>query len=95
MLSRLAGSDPRGVSQAMFAQCISLGRRAGTVQLGHTDDSPTRFYVGGRTGALIKEQVCRQTLRWMRSEAAKPGSYTWVKGPDRHEQLTTAEVAIP
>jgi len=95
VLSRLAGSDPRGVSQAMFAQCISLGRRAGTVQLGHTDDSPTRFYVGGRTGALIKEQVCRQTLRWMRSEAAKPGSYTWVKGPDRHEQLTTAEVAIP
>ena len=94
-LARIAGTDPTGVNQAMFAQCISLGRHAGTVQLGHTDDSPTRFYAGGRTGALIKEQVCRQTLRWMRGEAAKPGSYTWVKGPDRHEQMTTAEVAIP
>ncbi len=79
----------------MFAQCISLGRHAGTMQLNHADDSPTRFYIGGRTGAFIKEQVCRYTLKWMRGEAEKPGSYSWPKGPDRQPQLAAApEVAI-
>ena len=95
VLSRIAGADPAGVSQAMSAQCISLGRRAGTFQVNHSDDTPRRLYIGGRAGAFVKEQVCRWTLKWLSGEADKPGSYTWNKGPDRQLQLADApEVAI-
>ena len=95
VLSRLAGEDPAGVNHAMSAQCISLGRHAGTFQVNNVDDSPRRLYVGGRTGALIKEQVCRWTLKWMRGEAEKPGSYSWKTWPGRQQLLADArEVAI-
>jgi NADH:ubiquinone reductase (H+-translocating) len=91
VLARIAGVDPAGVSQAMAAQCISLGRHAGTFQVNHSDDTPRRLYIGGRTGAFVKEQVCRWTLKWLSGEATKPGSYTWNKGPDRAPQLATDE----
>jgi NADH dehydrogenase len=94
VLSRLAGEEPAGVNHAMAGQCISLGRKAGTFQFADTDDTPRRLYVGGRAGALMKEQVCRYTLKWIRREADKPGSYSW-KQADRREQLAQApEAAI-
>jgi len=94
VLARIAGGTPEGVNQAMTAQCISLGRHAGTFQINHVDDTPRRLYVGGRAGAVIKEQICRYTLKWLSGEANKPGSYKWAKGPDRQQQLTTAPVAL-
>ena len=94
VLSRIACGTPAMVNQAMTAQCISLGRHAGTFQINHVDDTPRRIYVGGRAGAVIKEQICRYTLKWLSGEASKPGSYKWAKGPDRQQQLTTAPVAI-
>lgn len=87
ILSRLAGGAAARVSVAMTGQCISLGRRAGTIQVSNADDSPRQLYIGGRTGAFVKEQVCRWTLKWMGGEAAKPGSYSWKQGPDRQPQL--------
>jgi NADH:ubiquinone reductase (H+-translocating) len=93
VLSRIARTNPARVNQAMFAQCISLGRGAGTLQVNHGDDTPRRLYIGGRTGAFIKEQICRSTLRYLRGEADKPGSYKWFKGPDRLAQATTAAEA--
>ena len=95
VLSRISRANPARVNQAMSAQCISLGRHAGTFQINHSDDTPRRLYIGGRAGAVVKEQICRYTLKWLRGEADKPGSYKWAKGPDRQLQLTNApEVAI-
>ena len=90
VLSHIARTNPARVNQAMSAQCISLGRQAGTFQINHVDDTPRRVYVGGRAGAVIKEQICRYTLKWLRGEADTPGSYKWAKGPDRQLQLTNA-----
>jgi NADH dehydrogenase len=77
VLARLAGRAPANVNHAMAGQCISLGRRAGTFQFADAHDTPRRLYIGGRTGALVKEQVCRFTVKWLRDEARKPGTYSW------------------
>ncbi|TRW78296.1 FAD-dependent oxidoreductase [Mycolicibacterium sp. 018/SC-01/001] len=83
VLARLAGEHPSQRSVPMTAQCISLGRRAGTLQLQRRDDTPVPVFVGGRAGAFIKEQVCRWTVKWMAGEAATPGSYRSLRGPER------------
>jgi NADH:ubiquinone reductase (H+-translocating) len=83
VLSRLAGSAPALLNQAFMGQCISVGRSYGTIQLARTDDTPVNVIVGGRTAASIKEAVCRGTLWALRREAAKPGSYRWIKGGRR------------
>jgi NADH dehydrogenase len=94
VLSGIAGAKPADVNHAMAAQCISLGRKAGTYQVNDSADSPRRLYVGGRTGAIIKEQVCRFTLKWLRGEADKPGSYSWKAWPGRQQLLAEdAQVA--
>ncbi len=91
VLARLAGQDPATVNHAMAGQCISLGRKAGTFQFADVDDTPRRWYIGGRTGALVKEQVCRLTLKWIRGEADKPGSYTWKTNPRREHVVVSAQ----
>jgi NADH dehydrogenase len=95
VLARLAGEVPAPMSQAMNGQCISIGRRLGTVQLSHTDDTPRRLYIGGRTGAFVKEQVCRATLTFLRKEAREPGSYFWLKDRTRARRLADAAVTAP
>ena len=52
VLSRIAGTEPAAVNQAFTGQCISLGRKAGTIQLAHLDDRVMPIYVGGRTAAI-------------------------------------------
>ncbi|BBY82156.1 FAD-dependent oxidoreductase [Mycolicibacterium pulveris] len=94
VLSRLAGEEPADVAHGMAGQCISLGRKSGTFQFNNIDDTPRRLYIGGRTGAVIKEQVCRWTLKWLRGEADKPGSYTYKKDPDRRRRLTQAAASV-
>lgn len=91
VLARLGGSVPAELDQAFTGQCVSLGRRAGVVQLVHPDDSPRRMSVGGRSGAAIKELVCKGTLWLLRREARKPGSYRWLKGD--HEVRASRELA--
>ena len=71
----------------MTGQCISVGRRGGTIQIARTDDTPIRLYIGGRTAAAIKEQVCRGTLSFLRKEARKPGAYFWLKGGKRADRI--------
>lgn len=94
VLSRIGGADPAVLSQAMTGQCISLGRSGGTIQLAHTDDSVRNLYIGGRTAAFIKEQVCKGTLGFLRKEARKPGSYFWLKGGKRERRLTETPVTV-
>jgi NADH:ubiquinone reductase (H+-translocating) len=93
VLSRIAGTDPATLTQVMTGQCISLGRSHGTIQLAHTDDTVRNLYIGGRTAAFIKEQVCKGTLGFLRKEARKPGSYFWLKGGRRADLV--AEAAQP
>jgi hypothetical protein len=90
VLARIAGERVDDVSVPFSAQCISLGRRAGTLQFQHRDDSPTSVHIGGRAGAFIKEQVCRYTVKWMANEAGKPGSYKVQKGADRAALIAEA-----
>jgi NADH:ubiquinone reductase (H+-translocating) len=87
VLSRIAGNTPAAVNQAFVGQCISLGRSHGTIQLARTDDTPVNIVVGGRSGASIKEAICKGTVWAIRREAAKPGSYYWLKGGKRSAQL--------
>ncbi|MBU9766524.1 FAD-dependent oxidoreductase [Mycobacterium sp. TNTM28] len=95
VLARIAGEQPAVLNQAFAGQCVSVGRHAGTVQLCHSDDSPRRAYLGGRTGAFVKEQVCRATVTFMRKEGLKPGSYFWFKGGNRARQLAEAQQEAP
>lgn len=90
VLARIAGTEAADATVMMTGQCISVGRRGGTVQLARKDDTPINLYIGGRTGAFVKEQVCRYTVKWLADEATKPGSYTFFKGPDRSEMIAAA-----
>jgi NADH dehydrogenase FAD-containing subunit len=87
VLSRIAGTEPAVVNQAFTGQCISLGRRAATIQLAHLDDRVMPLYIGGRAAATIKEAVCKGTVSFLAREARKPGSYFWLKGGKRSEHL--------
>jgi len=88
VLSRVAGHTPEQLlNQAFVGQCISLGRTGATVQLSHFDDSPVNLVVSGWTGASIKEAICKGTVWSIRREAAKPGSYRWLKGGKRQARL--------
>ncbi|BBY41207.1 dehydrogenase [Mycobacterium mantenii] len=83
VLSRIAGDAPAALSQAFVGQCISLGRTHATVQFSRTDDTPVNVFLGGRAAASVKEAICKGTLWSIRREAAKPGSYRWIKGGKR------------
>jgi NADH:ubiquinone reductase (H+-translocating) len=87
VLSRIAGKAPAPVNQAFVGQCISLGRARGTLQFARTDDTPINAALGGRSAASIKEAICKGTVWAIRREAAKPGSYFWLKGGRRPQQL--------
>ena len=86
VLSRVAGTAPAVIDQAFAGSCISLGRRAATMQFANKDDTAVNFYIGGRFAARFKEAVCKGTLWAIRREARKPGSTVWLKGGTRPEQ---------
>ncbi|GAB7068572.1 FAD-dependent oxidoreductase [Mycobacterium hodleri] len=90
VLSRIAGDEPAAVNQAFTGQCVSLGRKAGVIQLAHLDDRPTPLFIGGRVAASIKEAVCKGTVWQLGLEARKPGSYRWLKGGKRAEHVAAA-----
>ncbi|EMY34446.1 dehydrogenase [Arthrobacter crystallopoietes BAB-32] len=78
--ANLQQRTPLELSVGFILRCISLGRSAGLVQAVHADDRPRPLALRGRMGAMVKEQVCRMTLSWIRKEA-RGGSYGWPKGP--------------
>jgi NADH dehydrogenase len=65
---RLAGIPEQAFEFQDAAVCISLGRRAGVVDLRHPDASVRERIISGRWGAWLKESVCRFTLRRMHWE---------------------------
>lgn len=94
VLSRIAGTEPAVLSQAFVGQCISLGRSHATVQAARTDDTPVNVVIGGRIAASIKEAICKATVWSIRREAAKPGSYRWLKGGRRPERLSDEAITV-
>lgn len=62
LADRLRGRATRPYSFTYAIRCISLGRRAGLVQVVDQDDRPQERIIGGRMGALVKEMICRYTL---------------------------------
>lgn len=87
VLSRIAGVQPAPVSLGFAGQCLSLGRGAGIFQFADKGDTATRFYLGGRPGAKLKEFVCTHTVKQLAAEARKPGSHTWAKDDKRRQHM--------
>ena len=96
VLSRIAGEQPAVINQAFTGQCISVGRTGATIQIAKTDDTVLPLYIGGRTGAAVKEAVCKGTITFLTREARKPGAYFWLKGGKRQQHLaaSAAEAAV-
>lgn len=89
VLSRIEGRLPKPVEVGFFGQCLSLGRRAGVLQLTRRNDAATRHHLGGRPGATIKEAICRSTLWLLSHEARRPGAHNlWSR--DRTRRLLVA-----
>jgi NADH dehydrogenase FAD-containing subunit len=89
VLSRIAAREPVPVTLGFAGQCISLGRHVGIFQFASKDDTAKRLYVGGRTGAKLKEFICKHTVKQLADEARKPGSFTWIKNDKRRQLLET------
>jgi len=83
VLSRIGGDIPARFDYAYAGACISLGRRAGIVQLARKDDAAVNVYLGGRMGARLKEAVCKGTLWSLRRAARKPEFAIAFKGGPR------------
>ena len=77
------GLTPQAFTLGYLAQCSDLGGTIGRVQLVGADDSERSFAVPGLLGGLLKEQVCRFTLTWLRQEREKAGRFTWRNQPAR------------
>ncbi|ANY10007.1 hypothetical protein AFB00_12570 [Pseudonocardia sp. HH130630-07] len=66
----LRGRPAPAASVVYRAVCLSLGPGSGLVQAVDRRDVPRPLTVGGRTGAVVKEQVCRYTVRAVRGRVA-------------------------
>lgn len=75
VLSRLSGEQPDHLHQGLFAQCVSLGRRAGIYQFANRSDIAVGLHIDDGLGARLKELVCKGTLKHMADEAREPGSF--------------------
>jgi NADH dehydrogenase len=87
VLNRISGQQPRPINLGFAGQCLSLGRGAGLFQFAHKNDDATRFHLGGRPGAKLKEFVCSGTVKQLSYEAHQPGSFTWAKDDERRLRL--------
>ncbi|MFG1923282.1 NAD(P)/FAD-dependent oxidoreductase [Cryptosporangium sp. NPDC048952] len=81
VLAQIRGEEVKPLSIGFQAQCISLGRKRGYIQIVHADDSPRRLHLGGRLGARVKESVCKMSVAIPAKERVKPGAYPTPKGP--------------
>ncbi|AMU69482.1 FAD-dependent oxidoreductase [Mycobacteroides abscessus] len=87
VLALVDGLRPEARTQIFTGQNVSIGRRAAVIQVGHTDDTPRTLYIGGRTGAAIKEMLCKGTLSILATAAKHPTWYYWPQGGKRAEAL--------
>ena len=88
VLARIAGDAPSRFHFAYAGACVSLGRRAGVLQLARRDDSPVSVFVGGRPGAKLKESICKGVVWALRRSARNPGFAFAFRGGPRPAEPT-------
>lgn len=93
VLAMFAEHSPTPLSMGYMMQAISAGRGDGAIQFVDANDSPRRLHLHGRLAAFTKETICRMTMKWMRDEAHKHGSFTWPNGATIHEEKGSEVVA--
>jgi NADH dehydrogenase FAD-containing subunit len=81
ILAALHGRDAADFQFRFLLQCVSLGRRQGLVQRTDPFDRPLPRFYRGRSGAFIKEQINRFTVRALEWEQRLPGIYRWPRPP--------------
>ncbi|MFA4082989.1 NAD(P)/FAD-dependent oxidoreductase [Mycobacteroides salmoniphilum] len=87
VLALVDGLQPVEGGQIFVGQNVSIGRRAAVIQTSRADDTPRKLFIGGRTGAAIKEMVCRGTVYFLKQAAKHPKAYYWPQGGKRAEAL--------
>lgn len=73
VLARRDGLAPAAFGLDYVARCVDLGGGRGHVQLVRGDDTERAVALTGRAGGLVKEGVCRMTVRWLGGAER----YTW------------------
>lgn len=67
-VASLEGRPERALDWIETVYCLSLGRRDGLLQAMHADGTPRGLFIAGRAGAILKEMICRFTVRSMEWE---------------------------
>ena len=84
LLASLRGTELAPLDVGYAAQCISIGRRRGLIQLLDPADVPRPLRITGRPAALVKEFVCAVLATGStRRERTRPGSLMQPAGPKR------------
>ena len=84
VLAGLRGGSLTRFDFGFSAQCISIGRKRGIIQLLTTADRPRAIRITGRAGAMVKELVCTFLATGSpRRERTRPGSLMLASGPKR------------
>lgn len=82
VLATLRGNELTQLDIGFSAQCISLGRKSGLIQLLDRADVPRPIRITGRAGAIVKEFVCAVLATGSpRRERTRPGSLKTPAGP--------------
>lgn len=77
ILARRRGAPAPEFGVGYVFQCVDLGGGRGHVQFVHQDDRERRFALTGAAGGMLKEAICRLTMRWLQQERNRAGSYSW------------------
>src|SRR5690625_1637749 len=92
VLRRIAGQAPRPIGVAFVALCLSVGRRAGLLQVTRRNDAALPVHLRGRAGMVAKELICSGTVLQLRFEARHPGRVDgWMTDPVRTRTLQSTE----
>jgi NADH dehydrogenase len=91
VLATLRGTELAPLDVGFGAQCISIGRKAGLIQLLSRADEARPFRITGRPAAVVKEFVCEVLATGStRRERTRPGSLMLPSGPKRMPADTRA-----
>lgn len=78
--ARREGQAGKPFRMGYVLQCTDLGSGRGRVQFLHPDDTERAIAIDGRAGGLVKETICRMTVRWLSQERDRAGRYSWPAG---------------
>lgn len=83
VLARRSAQAGSQFTLGYVARCVDLGAGVGRAQFVDRRDRPVPFAFTGRLGGWAKETINRMTLRWIRGERDRAGSYRWASASGR------------